>query len=60
MDVMLENFPIVFHEPYHRDYARDDMEARLEAAGFETIETYDYFASKYWVARKPEVTEILD
>ena len=55
MDVMLENFPIVFHEPYHSNYARDDMEARLEAAGFEAIETYDYFASKYWVARKPEV-----
>jgi len=54
MDVMLENFPIAFHEPYHRDYARDDLEARLAAAGFEAIETYDYLASKYWVARKPE------
>ncbi len=60
MDVMLENFPIVFHEPYHRDYARDDIEGRLELAGFEAIETYDHFASKYWVARKPQRLESLD
>jgi ubiquinone/menaquinone biosynthesis C-methylase UbiE len=60
MDVMLDNFPIVFHEPYHGDYARDDIEGRLEVAGFEVIETYDYFASKYWVARKPDAAEAVD
>jgi SAM-dependent methyltransferase len=60
MDVMLENFPIVFHKPYHRDYARDDIEGRLELAGFEAIETYDHFASKYWVARKPAFPESMD
>lgn len=58
MDVMLDNFPVVFHEPYHGDYARDDIEARLESAGFEVLEIYDYFASKYWVARKPESADL--
>lgn len=52
-DPLLHNFPIAFHEPYHRDYTEDNMTARLEAAGFTEISTQVYFASKYWVARKP-------
>ena len=50
---LMENFPAMFHEPYYRHYTTDDLVARLEAAGFTDIRTYNYFMSKYWVAYKP-------
>ena len=49
---IMEGFPKSFHEPYYRHYMTDDLVARLETAGFEQIETYNHFASKYWVAQK--------
>lgn len=49
---MMENFPAMFHEPYYRHYINDDLVARLKDAGFEDVETYNYFMSKYWVAKK--------
>jgi ubiquinone/menaquinone biosynthesis C-methylase UbiE len=51
-EVMMENFPALFHEPYYRHYVTDDLVARLEKAGFKDIETTNYFVSKYWFARK--------
>ncbi|MEL7144552.1 MAG: methyltransferase domain-containing protein [Cyanobacteria bacterium J06573_11] len=50
---LMENFPAMFHEPYYRNYIGDDLVARLEQAGFTEVETYTYFMSKYWVAKKP-------
>ena len=48
----MDGFPETFHEPYYRHYTTDDLVVRLESAGFEQVETYNYFMSKYWVARK--------
>jgi ubiquinone/menaquinone biosynthesis C-methylase UbiE len=52
-EVMMENFPVIFHEPYYRHYITDNLVERLEKAGFEDIKTENHFVSKYWVARKP-------
>ena len=52
-EVMMNNFPAMFHEPYYQDYVRDNIGERLEKAGFELIETQVHFVSKYWIARKP-------
>ena len=52
-DVMMDNFPVLFHEPYYRHYTTDDLEARLEKAGFTNIEVENHFVSKYWIATKP-------
>ena len=39
-DGLLEYFPVAFHEPYYRDYTRDDLAALFTAAGF-TLESVD-------------------
>jgi ubiquinone/menaquinone biosynthesis C-methylase UbiE len=51
--VMMDNFPAIFHEPYYKHYVTDDLVERLEKAGFQDIKTENHFVSKYWVARKP-------
>ncbi len=51
--VMMDNFPIIFHEPYYRNYTTDDLVRRLEKAGFENVRTENHLVSKYWIARKP-------
>ncbi|MDB9541329.1 class I SAM-dependent methyltransferase [Anabaenopsis tanganyikae CS-531] len=51
--VNMESFPLLFHEPYYRDYTHDDLVARLEQAGFENISTQVHFMSKYFIAHKP-------
>ena len=56
MELLIENFPTMFHEPYYRHYATDDLVLRLETAGFEQVSTQVHFMSKYWVARKPIAT----
>lgn len=50
---MMEGFASTFHEPYYTDYIHDDLERRLEAAGFGEITCEAHFLSKYFVARKP-------
>jgi ubiquinone/menaquinone biosynthesis C-methylase UbiE len=50
---MMENFPIIFHEPYYRHYVTDDLVARLHQAGFTEVTEEVHFMSKYLVARKP-------
>lgn len=50
---MLENFPILFHEPYYRHYCQDDLVAHLEQAGFTRVTTTTHHVSKYWMAQKP-------
>lgn len=51
--IMMENFPAIFHEPYYRHYTTDNLEERLEKAGFVNIQTENHFVSKYWFANKP-------
>jgi ubiquinone/menaquinone biosynthesis C-methylase UbiE len=50
---MMEGFARTFHEPFYRDYVRDDLTARLQDAGFEVVNTQMHYMSKYLVARKP-------
>jgi ubiquinone/menaquinone biosynthesis C-methylase UbiE len=50
---MMDSFPETFHEPYYRDYTRDDLVERLEKVGFEKIEMQIHFMSKYFIAHKP-------
>lgn len=52
--VMMENFAVIFHEPYYKNYISDDLVRRLESAGFTNIETQVHLMSKYLIARKPE------
>lgn len=51
---IMDNFPVVFHEPYYKHYITDDLVERLQTAGFVNISTEIHLFSKYWVARKPE------
>ncbi len=53
MKTMMENFPVMFHEPYYRHYITDDLVERLETAGFQNISIQNHFVSKYWIAHKP-------
>lgn len=50
--VAMRNFPVLFHEPYYRHYTTDNLEERLEKAGFVSVQTEVNFMSKYWIARK--------
>ena len=52
--VMMNNFPAIFHEPYYRDYTGDNLEERLKTAGFANIKLENHFVSKYWTAYKPK------
>jgi ubiquinone/menaquinone biosynthesis C-methylase UbiE len=50
---MMEGFAKTFHEPFYRDYMRDDLIDRLQSAGFENIQQEQHFMSKYLIAHKP-------
>jgi ubiquinone/menaquinone biosynthesis C-methylase UbiE len=52
-DGMLEAFPVRFHEPYFRQYAIDDLDARFTAAGLARTDTQLAFLSKVIVCQKP-------
>ena len=49
---MMEYFAQEVHEPYYRDYIRDDIEKRLQTGGFEILEEQTYLFSHYFTARK--------
>lgn len=49
---MMEGFARTFHEPFYRDYVRDDLVARMQNAGFEVVDTQTHYMSKYLVGRK--------
>jgi ubiquinone/menaquinone biosynthesis C-methylase UbiE len=53
LQTLMENFPLIFHEPFYNDYIKDDIALRLEKAGFVDIEEKVYAFSKYWIAKKP-------
>lgn len=48
----LENFAQVFHEPYYREYIRDDLGTWLRQLGFEVVAEEAHSVSKVVVARK--------
>jgi len=49
----LESFPSQMHEPFYRDYLRDDLGALLADAGFERVHVERAWLSKVVSARKP-------
>jgi ubiquinone/menaquinone biosynthesis C-methylase UbiE len=51
-ELSMENFPLLFHEPYYRSYIQDDLASRLRSAGFSNITEEVHFMSKYWIAHK--------
>ncbi len=48
----LDRFPEDFHEPFYRDYLKDDLRAALEETGFEVERVDPCFVAKVVVARK--------
>ncbi len=50
---IMENFHRVFHEPYYRDYISDNINARLETAGFNEISAKSHFMTRVWTGKKP-------
>lgn len=37
MELMMNNFPKTFHEPYYKNYTADDLVERLKKGGFSQI-----------------------
>ncbi|MGK7913238.1 MAG: class I SAM-dependent methyltransferase [Synechococcus sp.] len=50
---LMDTFDTALHEPYYRDYIRDDLGKRLESEGCEVVETEVHLMSHYTIARKP-------
>ena len=48
----LGRFAADFHEPFYRDYVRDDLAAAIGEVGFQVVSTEPCFVSKIVVARK--------
>ncbi len=57
MAPVMDSFAAMFHEPYYRHYASDDLVSRLHRAGFTTVTEEVHFMSKYLVAHKPIALE---
>jgi ubiquinone/menaquinone biosynthesis C-methylase UbiE len=53
LTAIMEGFSRTFHEPFYRDYMRDDLVGRLRQAGFGEIGQQVHYMSKYLIARKP-------
>lgn len=52
LDMLLENFPRGFHEPYYDSYCRDDLDALFGAAGLVKTDETVGFLSKATAFRK--------
>jgi ubiquinone/menaquinone biosynthesis C-methylase UbiE len=52
LESLMNNFPRMFHEPFYRDYIKDDIALRLDKAGFADIREEVHGFSKYWIATK--------
>jgi hypothetical protein len=52
LEETMEAFAQTFHEPYYRDYIRDDLGARLQRAGCEVLRRETHYVSTYLLARK--------
>jgi len=53
----LERFPQDFHEPFYRDYMKDDLALPLAEAGLVDVEMQPTFVAKVIWARKPAAAE---
>jgi len=42
----------VFHEPYYRNFISDDIDQRLEDAGFSDVYAESHFMTRVWTAIK--------
>jgi ubiquinone/menaquinone biosynthesis C-methylase UbiE len=51
--VFLDRFPEDFHEPFYKDYLRDDLAVALAECGFAVEGVRPCFVAKVVVARKP-------
>ena len=51
-DVAMDNFRRVFHEPYYRNFISDDIDQRLEDAGFSDVQAESHFMTRVWTAIK--------
>ena len=52
-ETAMDNFRRVFHEPYYRDYIADDIDGRLNNAGFQGIRAASHLMTRVWSATKP-------
>lgn len=52
LEPFLEGFPRLYHEPYFKSYARDDLSQLLAACGFTVERVEPAFLAKVVVARK--------
>jgi len=52
----LERFPEDFHEPFYRDYLKDDLAVPMAEAGLVDVETQPTFVAKVISGRKPAET----
>jgi len=48
-DALLDRFPIAFHEPYYKDYVREDLTALFAEAGLRTVTVQRAFFSRVMV-----------
>lgn len=53
LGMFLDRFPEDMHEPFYRDYLRDDLAEGLRESGFQVDGTEPAFLSKVVVARRP-------
>ena len=51
-DVAMDNFRRVFHEPFYRHFISDDIDQRLEDAGFSDVHAESHFMTRVWTATK--------
>jgi ubiquinone/menaquinone biosynthesis C-methylase UbiE len=51
---IMEGFATTFHEPFYRDYVRDDMRSRMTQAGFTVTDQQTHYMSMYLVGQKPQ------
>ena len=49
---VLENFHRIFHEPYYKNYIKDDIDLRLTQNGFKYVKSNSFFMTKVWSAIK--------
>ncbi len=51
---IMKNFYKIFHEPFYYDYINDDINYKLENAGFQEIKAESFFMTRVWKATKPK------
>lgn len=54
LKVIMETFPKNFHEPFYKNYSQTPLEALLQEAGFNEVDSYHQFITKVAWAQKPK------